>query len=69
MGMMLWVAVALTALGLLVMLGAACCMTEVGRRLPARFFDTGAGIFGLALAFWLIVSVAAFFGAASMHGA
>ncbi|WP_336973427.1 hypothetical protein [Sphingobium aromaticiconvertens] len=65
----LWIAVGLTALGLLVMLGAGRCMTDTAQHWPARFFDAGAAIFGLALAFWLMVAVIAFLGTASMHGA
>lgn len=65
MSPLLAIAVALTALGLLLMLVAAWRMTSCEQRWPALLFDGGAGIFGLALTFWLIVSVAAFFATAS----
>ncbi|GEM_PF-4645019 len=63
------VALALSSLGLLVMLLAAALMpARVEVRWPARVFDAGYAIFCLALTFWLIVSVLAFFAEARVHG-
>jgi len=61
MSPMLCVAVGLTALALLVMLGAAWSMTNVRQVWPQRLFDGGTSIFGLALVFWMVVAAAPFF--------
>jgi hypothetical protein len=66
MSPMLCLAVALTALGLLVMLGASWLMTPARQAWPSRLFDGGAGIFGLALVFWMVVAIVPFF--AGFHG-
>lgn len=66
---LLWLAAALSALGLLVMLGSSVCMTGVGQVWPSRLFDVGAAIFCLSLVVWLIVAVAGFFATASGHAA
>lgn len=61
--------VALTTLGLLAMLGAAALFpVPVQSRWHDRIFGGGYAIFCLALTFWLIVSVAAFFAEARVHG-
>lgn len=66
---LLAVAVALSAIGLLVMLLAAAFMPERANvRWPDRMFDGGYAIFCLALTFWIIVSVLAFFAEARVHG-
>lgn len=63
------VGVGLSALGLLVMLLAAAFMPERANIVwPSRMFDGGYAIFCLALTFWLIVSVLAFFPEARLHG-
>lgn len=65
---LLAIAVALSALGLLVMLAAAAFTPPpAGGRWPGRLFDGGYAIFCLALTFWLIVSVLAFFASAKAH--
>jgi len=70
MSPLLCAAVALSALGLLIMLGAAAAMPgRVEVRWPSRLFDTGYGIFCLALTLWLIVAGSAFFFAANVHAA
>ncbi|MFY9350103.1 MAG: hypothetical protein WBL20_14290 [Sphingobium sp.] len=66
---LLAIAVALSALGLLVMLSAAVFMpNHLTARWPTRLFDSGYAIFCLALTFWLVVSLIAFFAEARMHG-
>lgn len=67
---LLAIAVALSALGLLIMLAAAAFTPPpagAGARWPGQLFDGGYAIFCLALTFWLLVSVLAFFASAQAH--
>lgn len=60
---------AITALGLLGM--AASLALPVGRGSIAasdRLFDAGFGLFNVALAYWLVISIVAFFTEAPVHG-
>ena len=62
---LLAIAVALSALGLLVMLAAAAITPpSAGEGGAGRMFDSGYAIFCLALTCWLLVSVLAFFASA-----
>lgn len=66
---LLAIATALSALGLLVMLIAAALLPKrASGDASERVFGVGYGIFCLALIFWMVVSLLAFFAQAKMHG-